>query len=63
MRIERSRRDDARKHSGSSSAVGAFAKGVADGFFTQKKIGHDFLYEIAKSLEYDKVALEKQYTF
>ena len=37
MRIERSRRDDARKHSGSSSAVGAFAKGVADGFFTQKK--------------------------
>ena len=41
----------------------AFANGVADGFFTQKKFGHDFLYEIAFSLEYDKVALEKQYTF
>jgi len=63
MRIERSRRDDARKHSGSSSAVGAFAKGVADGFFTQKKIGHDFLYKIAFSLEHDKVALEKQHTY
>lgn len=40
-----------------------YTKWVADGFFTQKKIVHDFLYEIAKSLEHDKVALEKQYTF
>jgi hypothetical protein len=62
MRIERSRRDKARKHSGSSSPI-AFAKWVTDGFFTQKKIGHDFLYKIAKSLKVHKVSLEKQHTY
>jgi len=62
MRIERSRRDKARKHSGSSSPI-AFAKWVTDEFFTQKKFGHDFLYKIAFSLEHDKVALEKQHTY